>query len=66
MGPDPMVSNALSMGEISRETMVCRRSVVDAAMMTGSMDVCGCVPCEPRPKSRIFRLSPADRMTPGR
>jgi len=58
-----MVSTALSMGEISRETMVCRRSVVDAAMMTGSMDVCG---CEPRPKSRIFRLSPADRMTPGR
>ena len=48
---EPTVSTALSSGEISRETMVCRRSTVEAAITTGSIEVCGCEPCEPRPNS---------------
>ena len=63
---EPIVSTAGSVGAISRETMVCSRSVVAAAMITGSIEVCGCEPCEPRPNSLIFRLSPADSVTPGR
>ncbi len=61
---EPMVSTALSVGAISRDTMVCSRIAVAAAMTTGSMEVCGCEPWAPRPKSLTLRLSPADRMTP--
>src|SRR3546814_1340083 len=32
-----------------RETMVCRRRTVEAAITTGSIEVCGCEPWEPRP-----------------
>jgi hypothetical protein len=63
---EPMVRTALSSGATSRETMVCRRSTVAAAITTGSIDVCGCDPCEPRPNSFTLRLSAADRITPGR
>ena len=48
------------------DTIVCSRSVVAAAMITGSIEVCGCEPCEPRPNSVTCRLSPAERMTPDR
>jgi hypothetical protein len=63
---EPTVSTALSSGETSRETIVCSRITVAAAITTGSIEVCGCEPCEPRPNSVTCRLSPADRITPAR
>ena len=49
----PMVTTTASVGATSRETMVCSRITVDAAMTTGSMLACGIEPCAPRPNRRI-------------
>ena len=49
----PIVTTAASVGASSRETIICRRSTVDAAITTGSMLVCGIEPWAPRPNSRI-------------
>ena len=54
------------MGATSRETIVCNRSTVEAAITTGSMLACGIEPCAPRPNMRISKLSPAEVTTPDR
>ena len=63
---DPMVTTAASVAASSRDTIVCSRSTVAAAMTTGSMAACGIDPCAPRPNRRICRLSAADVITPVR
>ena len=63
---DPTVTTAASAAAISRDTMVCNRSTVAAAMTTGSTLAWGIDPCAPRPNIRISRLSAADVITPTR
>jgi hypothetical protein len=63
---EPMVTTAASAAASSRETMVCKRITVAAAITTGSMLACGIEPCAPRPNRRICRLLPAEVMTPAR
>ena len=62
----PTVTTAASAAATSRETMVCSRITVAAAMTTGSMLACGIDPCAPRPNRRICKLSAADVMAPAR
>lgn len=62
----PTVTAAGSSGPTSRDTTVCRRITVAAAMTTGSMLACGIDPCAPRPNRRICRLSAATVMAPAR
>ena len=61
----PMVTTAASVAASSRETMVCSRITVAAAITTGSMLACGIEPCAPRPNSRICRLSAGGGDDPG-
>jgi hypothetical protein len=61
---DPIVTTAESVGATSRETIVCSRITVAAAMTMGSMLDSGLEPCAPRPKMRICRLS-AEEATEG-
>ena len=58
------MTTAASEGPTSRETIVCNRRTVEAAITTGSMLACGIDPCAPRPNSRISKLSPAEVTTP--
>ena len=60
----PTVTTAASVAATSRETMVCSRRTIAAAMTTGSMLACGIEPCAPRPNRRICRLSAADVIGP--
>ena len=62
----PTVTTAASEAASSRDTMVCSRSTVAAAITTGSMLAWGIDPCAPRPNIRICRLSAADVITPAR
>ena len=62
----PMVTTAGCVGATSRETMVCSRSTVAAAITTGSILACGIEPCAPRPNMRISKLSAAEVITPER
>ena len=62
---EPTVTTAASVAASSRETMVCRRITVAAAITTGSMLACGIEPCAPRPNRRICRLSAAEVIAPG-
>ena len=63
---EPMVTTAASAAASSRETMVCKRMTVAAAITTGSTLARGIDPFAPRPNNRICRLSPAEVMTPSR
>ena len=60
----PTVTTAASVAATSRDTMVCSRMTVAAAMTTGSMLAWGMEPCAPRPNRRICRLSAADVIGP--
>ena len=60
----PTVTTTASDGPTSRETIVCNRNTVEAAITTGSMLACGIEPCAPRPNMRIWKLSPAEVTTP--
>ena len=63
---EPTVTTAASDAASSRDTMVCRRRTVAAAITTGSMLACGIDPCAPRPNIRICKLSAAEVITPAR
>ena len=60
----PTVTTAKVPGWTSRETMVCSRSTIEAARTTGSTELWGMEPWAPRPKTVIFRESPAERTGP--
>jgi hypothetical protein len=62
----PIVRTADCAAATSRETIVCNRMTVTAAMTTGSMLASGIDPCAPRPNIRISKLSAAEVMTPER
>ena len=62
----PTVTTAASEAASSRDTMVCSRRTVAAAITTGSILAWGIDPCAPRPNIRICRLSAADVITPAR
>ena len=55
---EPTVTTATSRGSTSRDTIVCSRMTVAAAITTGSIVECGREPCPPRP-SRVT-VSPSD------
>ena len=55
---EPTVTTATSRGSTSRETIVCRRITVAAAITTGSIVECGREPWPPRPRS--VTVSPSD------
>jgi hypothetical protein len=63
---EPTVTTADSAAATSRETTVCNRITVAAAITTGSMLACGIEPCAPRPNRRICRLSAAEVIAPVR
>ena len=63
---EPTVTTATSRGSTSRETIVCRRITVAAAMTTGSIVECGREPCPPRPSSVTVRPSDAAIWVPER
>ena len=63
---DPIVTTAESVGATSRETIVCSRITVAAAITTGSMLDSGIEPCAPRPNMRICRLSAEEVTMPTR
>ncbi len=46
---DPTVTTAMSLGDISRDTIVCRSSTTRAAITIGSTPKCGLAPCAPWP-----------------
>lgn len=50
----PMVSTAVSVAGTSRETTVCSRITVAAAITTGSTETSGREPCAPRPYMMIL------------
>jgi len=60
------VTTAAWLAATSRETIVCRRRTVAAAITTGSTLDSGIDPCAPRPNSRTSRLSAAAWVVPGR
>ena len=62
----PTVTTADCAGATSRDTIVCRRRTVAAAITTGSMLASGIEPWAPRPNIRISRLSAAEVITPER
>ena len=55
----PTVTIAVSVPAISRDTTVCRRMTVAAAITTGSIETSGREPWAPLPNSVIFTLSAA-------
>ena len=63
---EPTVTTATSRGSTSRETIVCSRMMVAAAITTGSMVACGREPWPPRPRSVTVRPSEAAICVPGR
>ena len=63
---EPTVTTATSRGSTSRETIVCRRMTVAAAMTTGSIVACGREPWPPRPRSVTVSPSEAAICVPGR
>ncbi len=62
----PTVSTAVSVPATSRETTVCRRITVDAAMTTGSTVASGREPCPPAPVRVTRRLSVVANAGPDR
>ncbi len=62
----PIVTTAACEAAVSRETMVCNRMTVAAAMTTGSTLDSGIEPCAPRPNRRTCKLSAAAWVVPGR
>src|SRR3954466_3652924 len=61
----PMVMTAVSVPASSRDTIVCRRITVAAAITTGSTDASGRDPWPPRPCRTIETVSAAAKAAPG-
>ena len=53
----PAVTTAISPGGVSRDTMVCSRTMIMAASTTGSMVCCGMAPWPPFPYTVTLMLS---------
>ncbi|MNS85269.1 hypothetical protein D3C72_1191300 [compost metagenome] len=62
----PMVTTAISLGSISRDTMVCKASTMLAAATIGSTATCGIAPCPPTPLTVSTTVSDELYITPER